>query len=205
MKRSKQKWSPGIDLTAYYLYSHVSTDCTSLSKSGVCAMGQNTLQHTPLHNTNNCVFRLYRDAVRRMNRKNRVDEEKNRACRSLSQNAQCASAKKLGGGSKSFALNNGAKSARSLNSRSKSGIPRSFTLKTLKTVDCIHPRYQPVNSPLRKSNSRSTLRLTKSAVKEKAAHIFSDAGPSCLRGPCQEGEMTCGKIEEVRREFRDLL
>lgn len=41
-------------------------------------------------------------------------------------------------------------------------------------------------------------------VKEKAAHIFSDAGPSCLRGPCQEGEMTCGKIEEVRQEFRAL-
>ncbi len=39
-------------------------------------------------------------------------------------------------------------------------------------------------------------------VKEKAPLIFSDAGPSCLRGPCQEGEMACGKIEEVRQEFQ---
>ncbi|MDD3655200.1 MAG: FAD-dependent thymidylate synthase [Atribacterota bacterium] len=30
-------------------------------------------------------------------------------------------------------------------------------------------------------------------VKEIAPHIFQDSGPSCLIGPCPEGEMTCGK------------
>jgi len=30
-------------------------------------------------------------------------------------------------------------------------------------------------------------------VKEIAPHIFAMAGPSCLIGPCPEGEMSCGK------------
>ncbi|MBP8718895.1 MAG: FAD-dependent thymidylate synthase [Atribacterota bacterium] len=30
-------------------------------------------------------------------------------------------------------------------------------------------------------------------VKEIAPHIFATAGPSCLIGPCPEGEMSCGK------------
>jgi len=30
-------------------------------------------------------------------------------------------------------------------------------------------------------------------VKEIAPHIFATAGPSCLMGPCPEGEMSCGK------------
>jgi thymidylate synthase (FAD) len=29
-------------------------------------------------------------------------------------------------------------------------------------------------------------------VKEIAPHIFATAGPSCLIGPCPEGEMSCG-------------
>jgi thymidylate synthase (FAD) len=29
-------------------------------------------------------------------------------------------------------------------------------------------------------------------VKKEAPVIFKDAGPSCLIGPCPEGEMTCG-------------
>lgn len=41
-------------------------------------------------------------------------------------------------------------------------------------------------------------------VKAKAPHVFEDAGPSCLRGPCPEGEMSCGKMDEVRREFRSF-
>ena len=32
-----------------------------------------------------------------------------------------------------------------------------------------------------------------SQVKEVAPHIFKDAGPSCMRGLCSEGTMTCGK------------
>lgn len=36
---------------------------------------------------------------------------------------------------------------------------------------------------------------------EVAPYIFLDAGPSCRRGPCQEGKMTCGDpFPRVRRE-----
>jgi thymidylate synthase (FAD) len=31
--------------------------------------------------------------------------------------------------------------------------------------------------------------------------LFEQAGPPCLDGPCPEGSMTCGAIQEVRREF----
>ncbi|MBU5438665.1 FAD-dependent thymidylate synthase [Tissierella sp. MSJ-40] len=34
--------------------------------------------------------------------------------------------------------------------------------------------------------------------------LFKNAGPSCLRGPCPEGKMTCGKIIEVRDKFSKL-
>ena len=32
--------------------------------------------------------------------------------------------------------------------------------------------------------------------------LFADAGPSCLRGKCQEGVMTCGKWNEVIEELK---
>jgi thymidylate synthase (FAD) len=41
------------------------------------------------------------------------------------------------------------------------------------------------------------LRLTK----EVAPTIFGKAGPGCISGPCTEGEMTCGKIKEVREKY----
>ncbi len=34
--------------------------------------------------------------------------------------------------------------------------------------------------------------------------IFSESGPNCVTGPCTEGEMTCGKIDEVREKFKGL-
>jgi thymidylate synthase (FAD) len=34
--------------------------------------------------------------------------------------------------------------------------------------------------------------------------IFSKSGPNCIAGPCTEGEMTCGKIDEVRKKFYNL-
>ena len=43
-----------------------------------------------------------------------------------------------------------------------------------------------------------------SEVKRVAPVLFEDAGPACLRGPCSEGEYSCGKAEEVRREFAVL-
>lgn len=44
------------------------------------------------------------------------------------------------------------------------------------------------------------LRLCKAA----APTLFAAAGPSCIAGPCPEGKMTCGKIEEVRRRYRGM-
>ena len=41
-------------------------------------------------------------------------------------------------------------------------------------------------------------------VREIAPTIFSKAGPSCVKGPCPEGEYTCGKIAEVRNYFKTI-
>ena len=34
--------------------------------------------------------------------------------------------------------------------------------------------------------------------------VFQSAGPSCISGPCPEGKITCGKIEEVREKFKNI-
>lgn len=34
--------------------------------------------------------------------------------------------------------------------------------------------------------------------------LFEKAGPPCISGPCHEGNMTCGKINEVREIFSSL-
>lgn len=39
-------------------------------------------------------------------------------------------------------------------------------------------------------------------VKEVAPTLFKDAGPSCLKGVCPEGKMSCGKINEVREKYK---
>lgn len=44
------------------------------------------------------------------------------------------------------------------------------------------------------------LRLAKRA----APVIFKDAGPGCLKGPCPEGKMSCGKSSEVREKYKSL-
>ncbi len=43
-----------------------------------------------------------------------------------------------------------------------------------------------------------------SLVKKVAPLIFEKAGPGCVRGKCPEGEMTCGRPEEIRQEFKRL-
>ena len=37
-----------------------------------------------------------------------------------------------------------------------------------------------------------------------APHVFANAGPRCLSGPCPEGKMCCGKMAEVRRKYAEL-
>jgi len=37
-----------------------------------------------------------------------------------------------------------------------------------------------------------------------APTVFGTSGPPCLSGPCPEGAMTCGKMEEVRHKFRQM-
>jgi thymidylate synthase (FAD) len=39
-------------------------------------------------------------------------------------------------------------------------------------------------------------------VNEVSPHIFSDAGPACVRGPCPEGKLSCGKPR--RKELKGL-
>jgi len=43
-----------------------------------------------------------------------------------------------------------------------------------------------------------------SLVKKEAPIIFARAGPGCIRGKCPEGEMTCGRPDEIREEFKRL-
>jgi len=38
-------------------------------------------------------------------------------------------------------------------------------------------------------------------VKEKAPTIFRLAGPSCLKGPCPEGKMSCGLKKEMEKKY----
>lgn len=39
-------------------------------------------------------------------------------------------------------------------------------------------------------------------AREAAPALFRTAGPPCLAGPCPEGKMSCGNMEEVRAAFR---
>lgn len=41
-------------------------------------------------------------------------------------------------------------------------------------------------------------------VKKVYPILFKNAGPGCVNGPCPEGKMTCGKIVEVRKRFKNL-
>jgi len=41
-------------------------------------------------------------------------------------------------------------------------------------------------------------------VRAVAPAIFRGAGPGCLKGPCPEGRMSCGKVNEVRETFKNL-
>mgnify|MGYP000558124257 CR=1 FL=1 len=36
---------------------------------------------------------------------------------------------------------------------------------------------------------------------EVAPHLFKNCGPSCLFGPCPEGNMCCGKQKEMRQKY----
>ena len=41
-------------------------------------------------------------------------------------------------------------------------------------------------------------------VRAVAPAIFRGAGPGCLKGPCPEGRMSCGKANKVRETFKNL-
>ena len=41
-------------------------------------------------------------------------------------------------------------------------------------------------------------------VKKVYPVLFKNAGPNCIKGPCPEGTMTCGKTVEVREKFKNI-
>ncbi|WRS27726.1 FAD-dependent thymidylate synthase [Oscillospiraceae bacterium MB08-C2-2] len=41
-------------------------------------------------------------------------------------------------------------------------------------------------------------------VYERAPTLFGNAGPPCAGGPCAEGKMTCGKIIQVRQQYKEM-
>ncbi|MEK6672809.1 MAG: FAD-dependent thymidylate synthase [Nitrospirota bacterium] len=42
-------------------------------------------------------------------------------------------------------------------------------------------------------------------VVKAAPVIFRRSGPGCIGGPCPEGEYTCGRINEVRKRYKELF
>lgn len=41
-------------------------------------------------------------------------------------------------------------------------------------------------------------------LKQIAPVLFKDMGPKCVKGPCPEGSMTCGRIVQMREKFKNL-
>ena len=41
-------------------------------------------------------------------------------------------------------------------------------------------------------------------VKSVAPNVFAFAGPSCVKGPCKEGKMSCGKSAVMREFFKNI-
>lgn len=39
-------------------------------------------------------------------------------------------------------------------------------------------------------------------VKDIAPNLFRSSGPKCLKGPCPEGSLSCGKLKQVREKYR---
>ncbi|MDR1260438.1 MAG: FAD-dependent thymidylate synthase [Oscillospiraceae bacterium] len=37
-----------------------------------------------------------------------------------------------------------------------------------------------------------------------APNLFKNSGPSCVRGPCKEGKMSCGKAEQTQELYRNI-
>ena len=48
-----------------------------------------------------------------------------------------------------------------------------------------------------------TLEMVK-ICKDIYPSIFKNAGPNCVNGPCPEGKMSCGRINEVRELYKNL-
>jgi len=42
-------------------------------------------------------------------------------------------------------------------------------------------------------------------VKRVAPTIFEKSGPSCIKGPCPEGSMSCGMMDEVKLKYENLV
>lgn len=41
-------------------------------------------------------------------------------------------------------------------------------------------------------------------LKQVAPILFKNIGPKCVKGPCPEGNMTCGNIVQIREKFKNL-
>ncbi len=41
-------------------------------------------------------------------------------------------------------------------------------------------------------------------VRQVAPTIFKTAGPGCIAGPCPEGEFSCGRADQIRKQFRSI-
>ena len=52
---------------------------------------------------------------------------------------------------------------------------------------------------------RNLADLMLAEVRRIAPTVFGLVGPKCLKGPCPEGKMSCGKITEIRQKYNQLV
>ena len=67
-------------------------------------------------------------------------------------------------------------------------------------IELVHKRRKKMPKQLLSLLALEMLKL----VKKEAPNIFYKAGPSCIKGTCQEGKMSCKKAVEMKKLFENL-
>lgn len=75
-----------------------------------------------------------------------------------------------------------------------------FTMNTRSLYNFIHHR----TCERAQTEIRELSVLMLRELKKIAPILFKNMGPKCVSGPCPEGNMTCGKIVEIREKFKNL-
>ena len=61
-----------------------------------------------------------------------------------------------------------------------------------------------LNKSVENNDSINLLDVDPFILEDLVSILFRNMGPNCVQGPCPEGNMTCGKIVEIREKFKNL-